>query len=117
MCSKGNQVHTRGSSQQSARSSFAQEIGEGWHDRWRGTDHSSTATSKPSEESVADDSARINWVECLWSLLNPWLRKFCGLSKPGLEQSIRVYGLVRTPNLTGAPPHGLLDCFVSNVFR
>ena len=49
--------------------------------------------------------------------MNPWLRKFRGLSKPGLEQSVRTYGFVRTLNLTGAPLHGLLDCSVVNVFR
>ncbi len=54
----------------------------------------------------------INQVECPWSLLNPWLAKFRGLSKPGLEQSVRTYGLVRRLNLAGAPLHGLLDCFV-----
>ena len=48
--------------------------------------------------------------------MNPWLQKFRGLSKPGLEQSVRTYGFVRTLNLTGAPLYGLLDCFVVNVF-
>jgi hypothetical protein len=70
-----------------------------------------------SEELVTDDSVYIDQVECLWSLLNPWLAKFRGLSKPGLEQSVRTYGFVRTLNLAGAPLHGLLDCFVVNVFR
>jgi hypothetical protein len=44
-------------------------------------------------------------------------QKFRGLSKPGLEQSVRTYRFVRTLNLAGAPLHGLLDCFVVNVFR
>ena len=40
-----------------------------------------------------------------------------GLSKPGLKQSVRTYGFVRTLNLAGAPLYGLLDCFVVTVFR
>jgi len=49
--------------------------------------------------------------------INPWLAKFRGLSKPGLKQSVRTYGFVRTLNLAGAPLYGLLDCFVVTVFR
>ena len=70
-----------------------------------------------TEEFVTDDGVHINQIECLWSLVNPWLQKFRGLSKPGLEQSVRTYGFVRTLNLAGAPLHGLLDCFIVNVFR
>ena len=70
-----------------------------------------------TEELVTADGVHINQVECLWSLVNPWLQKFRGLSKPGLEQSVRTYGFVRTLNLAGAPLHGLFDCFIVNVFR
>lgn len=42
---------------------------------------------------------------------------FGGLSRPGLEQTVRTYGFVRTLNLTGAPLHGLVDCFVVNMIR
>ena len=79
--------------------------------------HETEQTVVHSEEFVTDDGVHINQIECLWSLLNPWLAKFRGLSKPELEQSVRTYGFVRTLNLAGAPLHGLLDCFVVNVFR
>jgi hypothetical protein len=61
--------------------------------------------------------SHINQVECLLSLVNPWLQKFRGPSKHGLQQSVRIYGFVRTLNLAGAPVYGLIDCFVVNVFR
>ncbi|EMA56743.1 hypothetical protein C451_00810 [Halococcus thailandensis JCM 13552] len=66
---------------------------------------------------VSDEGVHTNQVECLWSLIQPWLEKFRGLSKPGLEQSVRTYGFVRTLNLVGAPLHGLVDCFALNVFH
>ncbi|PSQ32712.1 IS1595 family transposase, partial [Halobacteriales archaeon SW_10_68_16] len=56
-------------------------------------------------------------AECLWSLLQPWLAKFRGLSKPGLEQAARTYGFPRSLNRTGAPIHGLVDCIAVNVLR
>jgi transposase-like protein len=96
------------------------ELDEVWHDGWRGYApfvYDNEQTVVHSEEFVTDDGVHINQVECLWSLVNPWPRKFRGLSKPGLEQSVRTYGFVRTLNLAEAPLHGLLDCFVVNVFR
>ena len=70
-----------------------------------------------SDEFVTDEGVYVNQVECFWSLVNPWLQKFRGLSKPGLEQSVRTYGFVRTLNLAGVPLSGLIDCFAVNVFR
>jgi len=99
---------------------LSEKLDEVWHDGWRGYApfvYENEQTVVHSEEFVTDDGVHINQVECLWSLLNPWLAKFRGLSKPGLEQSVRTYGFVRTLNLAGAPLHGLLDCFVVNVFR
>jgi transposase-like protein len=99
---------------------LSEKLDEVWHDGWRGYApfvYENEETVVHSEEFVTDDGVHINQVECLWSLLNPWLAKFRGLSKPGLEQSVRTYGFVRTLNLAGAPLHGLLDCFVVNVFR
>jgi hypothetical protein len=96
------------------------QLDEVWHDGWRGyapLDYEDEHTVVHSEEFVTDDGVHINQVECLWSRMNPWLRKFRGLSKQGLEQSARTYGFVRSLNLAGAPLHGLLDCFVVNVFR
>jgi transposase-like protein len=99
---------------------FSGELDEVWHDEWRGYAplvYENEQTVVHTEEFVTDDGVHINQVECLWSLLNPWLAKFRGLSKPGLEQSVRTYGFVRTLNLVGAPLHGLIDCFVLNVFH
>ena len=69
------------------------------------------------EEYVSDEGVHTNQVECLWSLLQPWLAKFRGLSKQGLEQAARTYGSLRSLNRTGAPIHGLVDCIAVNVFR
>ena len=70
-----------------------------------------------TEEYVIEDGVRTNRVEYLWSLIEPWPEKFRGLTKPGLEQSVRTYGFVRTLNLVGTPLHGLTDYFVLNVFQ
>ena len=75
------------------------KLDEVWHDGWRGYApfvYDNEQTVVRSEEFVTDDGVHINQVECLWSLVNPWLRKFRGLSKPGLEQSVRTYGFVRS---------------------
>jgi hypothetical protein len=69
------------------------------------------------EEYVSGDGVHTNQAECLWSLLQPWLAKFRGLSKQGLEQAARTYGFLRSLNLTRAPIHGLVDCIAVNVFR
>ena len=66
---------------------------------------------------VSADGVHTNQAECLWSLLQPWLAKFRGLSKPGLEQAARTYGFLRSLNLAGAPIHGLVDCIAVNVLR
>jgi len=66
---------------------------------------------------VSTDGIHTNQTECLWSLIQPWLAKFRGLSKQGLEQAARTYGFVRSLNLTQAPIHGLIDRIAVNVFR
>ncbi len=96
------------------------KITELWHDGWRGYAplvYDNEKVVPHSEEFVTDEGVHINQVECLWSLVNLWLQKFRGLSKPGLEQSVRTYGFVRTLNLAGVPLSGLIDCFAVNVFR
>lgn len=45
-------------------------------------------------EFATDGGVHTNRVECLWSLVNPWLEKFCDPSKAGLEQSVRTYRFV-----------------------
>ena len=69
------------------------------------------------EKYVSDDGVHTNQVECLWSLLQPWLAKFRGLSKQGLEQAGRTFGFLRSLNLVGAPVHSLVDCVAVNAFR
>jgi len=64
------------------------------------------------EEYALDESVHTNQVECFWSLLQPWLAKFRGLSKEELEQAARI----RLPAVTGAPIHGLVDYVAVNVF-
>jgi hypothetical protein len=96
------------------------KIEELWHDGWRGYAplvYENEKVVPHSEEFVTDDGVHVNQVECLWSLVDPWLQKFRGLSKPGLEQSVRTYGFVRTLNLAGAPLGGLIDCFAVNLFH
>ena len=69
------------------------------------------------EEYVSADGVHTNQVECLWSLLHPWLAKFRGLSKQGLEQAARTYGYHRSLNLTDAPLHSLVDSVAVGDFR
>jgi hypothetical protein len=45
------------------------------------------------------------------------VHQFRGLSKQGLKQAARIYGFLRSLNLTGASIHGLIDCIAVNVFR
>jgi len=66
---------------------------------------------------VSEEGVHTNQAECLWSLLQPWLAKFRGLSKQGLEQAARTYGFLRSLNLAGAPIHGLIDSIAVTVFR
>jgi hypothetical protein len=49
--------------------------------------------------------------------LQPWLAKFRGLSKQGLEQAAYTFGLLRSLNLVKAPTHTLIDCVAVNAFR
>jgi len=96
------------------------KIDELWHDGWSGyapLDYDNEKIVPHSETFVTDDGVHVNQIECLWSLVTPWLQKFRGLSKPGLEQSVRTYGFVRSLNLLGAPLHHLVDCFVVDVFH
>ena len=98
---------------------LSQRLGEIWTDElpaYQKMEHEHR-TVVHDDEYVSDEGIHTNQVECLWSLIEPWLEKFRGLSKPGLEQSVRTYGFVRTLNLVRAPLHGLIDCFVLNVFH
>ena len=98
---------------------LSQPLGEIWTDElpaYQGIEHDHR-TVIHDEEYVSDDGVHTNQVECLWSLLQPWLAKFRGLSKQGLEQAARTYGFLRSLNLVGAPVHSLVDCIAVTVFR
>ena len=68
-------------------------------------------------EYVSKEGIHTNQVECFWSLLEPWLAKFRGLSKQGLEQAAHTFGSVRSLNLVRAPIHSLIDCVAVNAFH
>jgi hypothetical protein len=53
----------------------------------------------------------------LFSLVTPWLRKFRGLSKQGLEQAAHTFGLIRSLNLAGTSLKTTIDCLVIGAFR
>lgn len=63
-----------------------------------------------TETYVSADGIHTDQVECLWSLLLPWIRKFRGLSRPGLEQAARTYGffsLTESRSRTNSVAHRL----------
>jgi len=98
---------------------LSQRLGEVWTDEYPpyqrlDRDH---RTVVHDERYVSEEGVHTNQAECLWSLLEPWIEKFRGLSKQGLEQAARTYGFLRSLNLAGAPVHGLIDCFAPDVFR
>jgi hypothetical protein len=69
------------------------------------------------ETYVSPEGVHINQVECLFSLVKPWLRKFRGLSKHGLEQAAQTFGLIRSLNLAGASVDITIYCLVMGAFR
>jgi hypothetical protein len=59
------------------------KIDELWRDEWRGYAplvYENERTVVHTEEYVTEDGVHTNQVECLWSLIQPWLEKFRGLS-------------------------------------
>lgn len=68
------------------------------------------------ETDVSPEGVYINQVEYLFSVVNPWLRKFRGLSKQGLKQATYTFGLVRSLNLVGASIEILVDCLAMGSF-
>ena len=78
-------------------------LGEVWMDElpaYQGMEHDHR-TVVHDEEYVSADGVHTNQAECLWSLLQPWLGKFRGLSKQGLEQAAHTSGIVRSLTLAG----------------
>ncbi|WP_049998744.1 IS1595 family transposase [Halococcus sediminicola] len=98
---------------------LSQPLGEIWTDElpaYQQMEHEHR-TVVHDDEYVSEEGIHTNQVECLWSLVQPWLAKFRGLSKQGLEQAARTFGLLRSLNLVQAPIHSLVDCVAVNVFR
>jgi len=90
---------------------LSQPLGEVWTDglqayRQMEFDHRIVVHD---ETYVSPEGVHINQVECLFSVVKPWLRKFRGLSKQGLEQAAHTFGIVRSFNLVGASLEILVD--------
>ena len=62
-------------------------------------------------EFVTEDGVHTNQVECLWSVTEPWLEKFRGLSREGLQTAAHTFGFMRSLTLVKAPIRGVIDCF------
>ena len=45
---------------------------------------------------VSNSGVHPNQVECLWSLLNPWIEKCRGISNQCLEQAAHTYGFLQS---------------------
>jgi len=91
---------------------LSQPLGEVWTDglqAYRRMEHDHKIVIH-DETYVSSEGIHINQVECLFSLVKPWLRKFRGLSKHGLEQAAHTFGIVRSVNLVGASFEFLVDC-------
>lgn len=98
---------------------LSQPLGEVWTDDYppyRQMEHDHR-TVVHDEAYVSVEGVHTNQVESLWSILQPWLAKFRGLSKDGLEKAARSYGFLRSLNLVQAPIHSLIDCISVNAFR
>ncbi len=98
---------------------LSQRLGEVWTDglqacREMDRDH---RTVVHKETYVSPDGVHINQAECLFSLVQPWLRKFRGLSKQGLEQAAHTFGIVRSLTLAGGSVEKAIDCLVIGAFR
>lgn len=74
-------------------------------------------TVNHTKEYVNKQGIHTNQIENLWSLLKPWLAKFRGLSKTGLEKATHTFGIIRSLNLVESPIHGVIDCLFFNSLR
>jgi len=95
------------------RNDLSQEMGEVWSDALNAYqameyDHKIVVHD---DEFVTDEGVHTNQLECLWSIMNPWLKKFRGLSKDSMENAVQAFGFVRSFTLIKAPIHGVIDCF------
>ena len=98
---------------------LSQPLGEVWTDglqAYRRTEHDHKIVIH-DETYVSSEGIHINQVECLFSVIKPWLRKFRGLSKHGLEQAAHTFGIVRSVNLVGASFEFLVACLAIEGFH
>jgi hypothetical protein len=98
---------------------LSQRLGEIWTDElpaYQAMEHDHR-TVLHDKEYVSANDVHTNQAECLWSVLQPWLAKFCGLSNQGLDQAARTFGFLRSLNLVRVPIHSLIDCVAVNTFR
>jgi hypothetical protein len=73
---------------------LSQPLGEVWTDElpaYQGLEHDH-CTVTHDEEYVSADGVHTNQAECLWSLLQPWLAKFRGLSKQAWSRPLAPTG-------------------------
>ena len=66
---------------------------------------------------MSPHGVHINQSECLFSIVQPWLRKFRCLSKQGLEQAAHTFGIVRSFTLAGGSVETAVECLVMGSFR
>jgi transposase-like protein len=97
---------------------LSQPLGEVWTDglqayRRMEFDH---RTVVHDERYVSPEGIHVNQVECLFSLVKPWLRKFRGLSKQGLEQAAHTFGIIRSVNLVGGSLEIAIDSIAMGSF-
>ncbi|WP_121743575.1 IS1595 family transposase [Natronorubrum halophilum] len=98
---------------------LSQWLGEVWTDglqAYRRLDYDHRVVMH-DERYVSPDGVHINHVESLWSVIHPWLRKFRGLSKQGLEQAAHTFGLLQSLNRVRAPILTLVDSVAIDSFH
>jgi hypothetical protein len=98
---------------------LSQELGELWRDglqAYRELEHDHRIVVH-GERYVSAEGVHINRVECLFSLIKPWLRKFRGPSKRGLQQAAHTFGFIRSLNLAGESLEITIDCLVIGAFH
>jgi len=98
---------------------LSEELEEVWTDGYRAYeemehDHRQVVHD---ETYVSSIGVHVNQVESLWSVLQPWLGKFRGLSREGLDKAVRSFGFMRSLTLARAPVRWLIDAISVNLFR
>jgi hypothetical protein len=98
---------------------LSQELGEVWTDglpAYKEMEYEHRQVVH-DETYVSSAGVHVNQVECLWSVLLPWLETFRGLSREGLDKAVRRFGFMRSLTLAQAPVRWLIDAVSINPFR